>query len=193
MARSEELHFADVRQRDSLVTDPVPGRLSVCSGGGCSELAIVGLEAAQWSSIRSLFEPPAADAAGERARLREAIARFERITGELAGTKVDRGGTFGNGGGPFQQDCVDESVNTTLYLRLIERQGLLRYYEVVDRASRGWFVFGWPHETAVIRDRKTGERWAVDSWFLDNGAPPFILPLDEWRRGWRPNEQERRP
>jgi len=42
-------------------------------------------------------------------------------------------------------------------LRLLERQGLLRYYEVADRATRGWFVFGWPHSTAVIRDRKTGE------------------------------------
>ena len=36
------------------------------------------------------------------------------------------------------------------------------------------------HNAAVIREKKGGERWAVDSWPRGNGGPPDILPLSEW-------------
>jgi hypothetical protein len=63
---------------------------------------------------------------------------------------------------------------------------LLRHHHVADRATRGWFIFGFPHTTAVIHEDARNAEWAVDSWFLDNGEPPFILPLDVWKKGWRP-------
>jgi hypothetical protein len=85
-------------------------------------------------------------------------------------------------------DCIDESINTTTYLRMLEREQLLRWHTVEDRATRGWFIRGWPHTTAVIRDRKTGELYAVDSWFEDNGEPPHIVPLDKWKGGWDPEK-----
>jgi hypothetical protein len=39
------------------------------------------------------------------------------------------------------------------------------------------------HWSAVIRERRIGRRFAVDSWFLDNGHPPFVQPLEDWLSG----------
>ena len=64
----------------------------------------------------------------------------------------------------------------------------MRWHTVEDRATRGWFFRGWPHTTAVIRDKRSGQLYAVDSWFLDNGKPPFILPLEKWKDGWDPED-----
>jgi hypothetical protein len=75
---------------------------------------------------------------------------------------------------------------------MFQKYGLMRLHSVEDRATRGWFLGGWPHTTAVIGEiaalpDKGGERlWAVDSWFLDNGAPPYTLPLETWKSGWEP-------
>jgi hypothetical protein len=171
--------------RDEVITDPTPERFSVCYDFGCRSIAYVSFTAEEWAEIRVRFDAPAADAAAERERIREAIALFERITGERVGTKNDKGGTFG-AAGEFQMDCVDETTNTTYYLRMLERQGLLRWHEVGEPAMRGWFLFGWPHMAATIVERRGAARWVVDSWFLDNGLPPFILPYELWRGGWNP-------
>lgn len=175
---------ADVFPSDAVITAPTPQLFSVCHGGGCKEVTPVSLDAAQWRRVKAVFEPPPRDAAEERERLRPAIALMEQLAGAASGTSQDRGGTFNFG--PGQMDCIDESVNTTLYLTLFRAQGLLRFHDVQDRVTRGWFIHGWPHTTAVIRDRGDGSRWAVDSWFLDNGQPPFVVPLSEWKSGWRP-------
>jgi hypothetical protein len=52
--------------------------------------------------------------------------------------------------------------------------------------KRGHIIRGIPHATAVITDTTTGDPWAVDSWYLDNGLPPYIVPYDLWKRGWSP-------
>jgi hypothetical protein len=55
---------------------------------------------------------------------------------------------------------------------------------VEDRELRHPWILD-VHWSAVIRDRNTGKRYAVDSWFLDNGQLPFIQALDEWLSGQR--------
>jgi len=172
--------------RDEVITEPTPERFSVCYDFGCVSIAYLSLAPQEWVQIRARFEPPAADAAAERERVREAIALFERITGERIGTKRDKAGTFFSGESEFQMDCVDESTNTTSYLVMLERQGLLRWHRVGEIVTRGWFLFGWPHQAATLVERAGGVEWVVDSWFLDNGHPPFILPLKLWRSGWNP-------
>lgn len=176
---------ADVFPRDDIITDPTWQRFSVCYDNGCRSLAYVSLTQQQWEQLRALFDPPANTAAEERQRIRAGIARMEQFTGDATGTWRDKGGTFNFGSGG-QMDCIDESTNTSLYLTMFYKYGMLRYHHVVDRATRGWFIFGFPHTTAVIRENVSNAAWAVDSWFLDNGEPPFILPLDVWKKGWKP-------
>lgn len=111
---------------------------------------------------------------------------MEALIGPLTGTSNDRGRNFQGVGTDGQMDCIDESTNTTSYLTMLVQDGLVTRHSVQDRVTRGFFIFGWPHTTAVIRDNESGERFAVDSWFLDSGEPPFILPLQVWRDGWEP-------
>jgi hypothetical protein len=40
--------------------------------------------------------------------------------------------------------------------------------------------------TPVMTEIASGDRWAVDSSFFDNGHEPVILPLKEWLSGWEP-------
>ncbi len=182
---------AQVFVRDDIRRDPEPELFSVCHGNGCTSLSHVSLSAEEWRQVREIFFPLAKTAAEERERLRRAIALIERQVGAAIGTWQDKGGTFNGGEG--QMDCIDESTNTTPYLAMLQGYGLMRHHHVEAPATRGWFFAGWPHTTAVIAEgghsAVVGEEprlWAVDSWFLDNSEPPFILPLEVWQAGWEP-------
>lgn len=178
--------YADTFVRSDIITDPAPERFSVCSGHTCSEVKQVAMTSAQWLQVRDQFLPPAETAEDERRDIARVIAFMETLVGPLAGTSNDKGRNFQGVGTDGQMDCIDESTNTTSYLTMLVQEGLVTRHSVQDRVTRGFFIFGWPHTTAVIRDNESGERFAVDSWFLDNGEPPFILPLQVWQDGWKP-------
>lgn len=183
---------AEVHVREDIITDPSPRLFTVCHGNGCINLDYLSLTPDQWLSLQNAFLPMTHSAGEERERLRHAIQLMEIIVGHSTGTWRDKGGTFNGGDG--QLDCIDESTNTSLYLVMFEKYGLMRMHTVEDRSTRGWFIGGWPHTTAVIAEITPSvsmERkllWAVDSWFLDNGELPFILPLEEWEAGWMPTQ-----
>jgi hypothetical protein len=181
--------LADVFVRSDIITDPAPGKFSVCHGFSCAQVTQVGLNDAQWFAVTSVFEHAAATPEEERAQIAQAIGKFETIVGVLAGTSGDLGENSISGLDlSGQMDCIDESTNTTTYLRILVKAGFLRWHRVEDRVTRGWFLFGWPHTTAVVSEREGGRRWAIDSWFFANGHPPAVAPLEVWQRGWRPGK-----
>lgn len=175
--------------REDIVTDPDPARFTICYDHGCASLAWVRLDAEQWQRVRALFPAPAETPQEERERIRRAVALLETMVGAMTGTAADRGGNWDGLGLGRQMDCIDESTNTTIYLRMLQKYGLLHWHHAADRVTR-WSLFKWPHTTAVIEERPSLRRWAVDSWFLDNGAPPFVLPLETWKAGWKPGDQD---
>lgn len=179
---------ADVFVRDDIITDPSPGNFSVCYDHHCASLDNLSLPPKEWRLVRRLFALQSANPVIERKQIAQAIAHLEQITGRKTGASNDKGGDFKGLGQPGQMDCIDESINTTTYLKMLEAGGLMRWHTVEDRATRGWFLRGWPHTTAVIRDTRSGQLYAVDSWFLDNGKPPFIVPLEKWKDGWDPED-----
>lgn len=190
LTASPRLH-ADVFTNDDVVTDPTPNHFSVCHGHGCATVKTVGMNPTQWQILKTVFKYLPRTPALERERIRKAIAILESYTGVLAGTSQDKGGDIVGLGLPGQMDCIDEATNTSLYLTLLKNSGLIKFHEVEDRATRGFLINGWPHNTAVIIDTVSGERYAVDSWFLDNGEMPFIVPLGAWRSGWKPEDSGR--
>jgi hypothetical protein len=159
----------------------------ICFGGGCAEVKQVALNNEEWQKVVHLFALNAAlNAAQERERIAEAIGLLEVIVGEKIGTSNDIAGTFYTGNLVGQLDCNDEAINTTTYMRLMRQTGLIKWHEVEDTRTRSFFFNGWPHSTAVMHDVQTGERFAVDSWFYDNGAPATIVPFAIWKSGYRP-------
>lgn len=168
---------------------PERTELPVCFGHGCSTVRRIALSDADWRRVAAHLTPPAPSPAAEREQIRQAVAEMERIAGRLAGTFDDRAGDLsGFGNLNPQLDCIDESSNTTTYLTLFEQAGLLRWHEILPRAHRGYLFFGgWPHYSALIRERDQGSSWVVDSWFRDNGEPPDVMSLQTWKAGWSPD------
>ena len=169
--------------------DTAEERIEVCFQHACARQAAVDLEAALLESIARQFTE-STNAVQERAAISSSVAALEQVVGRDTGTDRDLGGTFAGAFRPGQMDCIDESTNTTRYLQLFAEHGWLRWHSVGRPATRlplpvGW----WPHTTAVIRERASGDEFAVDSWFEPNGRPPHIVDLPRWRRGWKPQAQ----
>jgi hypothetical protein len=169
-----------------LKEQPTLEKFSFCWGGTCAAIEKVGLTPAEWSRVRALFNPLPPDAASERETIRLAIGLLESIVGPKTGTAGDKAGTFGNSAFPGQLDCNDEATNSTNYMRLMRADGLIRFHEILDTKTRGGFLIFGRHSTAVIAESGTMQRFAVDSWFYDNGQPATILPLETWQAGWKP-------
>jgi hypothetical protein len=169
--------------------NPVPSSFSICYAHGCILSAEVRLTDEEWSTVRQAFRPDAADAEGERRYIAKAIGIIETIVGRHTGTDGDKGGTFAGIFRKNQMDCMDEAVNTTTYLAMMKNDGLLPFHDLIGTTNRGYFIWrGWPHIAAVIAEKKTGAEYVVDSSFLDNGNPAFIIPLHQWKNGWRPGK-----
>ena len=160
---------------------------TICHGHGCRLRSQVGLSEREWDPVADLFAEPAASAAIERGRIASAIGLFETAVGRKAGTSKDRGGTFNALSGNDQFDCVDETTNTSVYLTLLAKAGYLKWHKLEGWAGRGALLDGsWPHQSAVIRELRSKQVYAVDSWFEDNGRAAHVVPLADWRDGWSP-------
>ncbi|MCP3660935.1 MAG: hypothetical protein GY696_00325 [Gammaproteobacteria bacterium] len=166
-------------------SDHIP-TLDICIDYHCDFTKSVHLEAHEWQKITKLFAGKKQTAEMERDIIKSAIANFETIVGTKSGTWKDMAKNSGEGSVLGQLDCISESKNTTLYLNLLSQQGLIRQHQVKPRERRNPWFFD-THWTAVIKDRNSDQSYAVDSWFLKNGEPPIILPLETWRSGWKPD------
>lgn len=160
---------------------------TICHGHGCRLRSEVELTTLEWDPVADLFAEPASDARVERGRIAMAIGILESAVGRKAGTSKDRGGTFNAMSGNDQFDCYDETTNTSVYLTLLARAGYLKWHRLEGWAGRGALIDGaWPHQTAVVVEIASRRAYAVDSWFEDNGRAAHVVPLEEWRAGWRP-------
>lgn len=175
---------------DRLSDDFVPSRLTYCFGHGCAQRQTVAFAPDDWNKVRALFATLPADAAAERERIRIAIGMLEDVAGDQAGTDGDRGRTqsFGYTLGSPQLDCYDEAINTSNFIGLMEREGLLRFYREDAPEQRLLIAGDIIHATAVIAEKSGGRRFAVDSSYFDNGVAASVAPVEDWLNGWKPPE-----
>lgn len=155
--------------------------LSVCFDFGCKTRQDVYIHTPEWRGVEEMLSG-SVNAEDERARIAGAVAYMERIVGSMTPTGSDRGGNeFVENDAPGQMDCIDESTNTTSYLTLFEKRGLLKWHRVADPVYRAPQILD-QHWAASIEDIHSGEQFAVDSWFRDNGQPPHIQRVEAWRQ-----------
>jgi hypothetical protein len=174
-------HYVDFSTRP-----PRNNTVYVCHAYGCRLQTPFRFTDADIAALRKLMaKTRAADTPHEERRaVAYAVGWMERRVGDVIGTKADRPGMdFTASGDPTQQDCVDEATNTTSYLLILERNGLLEHHTVgtpfsKENLLRG--VAGWPHWTAVLKESSNGQRWAVDSWIFGNGENPAIVEAENW-------------
>jgi len=151
-----------------------------CFDFGCKTTRELHYTDADWQAIRAEFADEVVDAASEKQAIRRAVALMERISGELSGTRQDKGGNYPGSDIPHQMDCIDESTNTYQYLSALQQLDLLRWHRVGQKYRRMvWLAVHW---TASIREIGSEQVFAVDSWYRDNGELPYIQPLADWQR-----------
>jgi hypothetical protein len=172
---------------------PSLNQFEVCQGGGCAEISKISLTELEWNAVSRIFNVPTkpaqeSDEVVERQKIAQAIGMLEDLVGKKIGTSADLAGTFFDGKLDGQQDCNDEAINSTTYMRLLKQKGLMPLHEIEDMRTRNFFFTGWPHTTAVIREIKTGERYAVDSWFYDNGHAATIVTFKQWKANFQPED-----
>ena len=159
--------------------------VAVCYGYGCVAQAEIQYSPGQLGDVRRLLAY-AIDPAGERIILGKVIGRLYRWAGEQSPVHDDRGGNYADGNEPGKMDCIDHSTSTTRLLEMLQRLGYLRWHRVLAPEPRYLLGLIANHWSAVIEE-KGGGRYAVDSWFVNNGEPAVILPLEEWKKGAGPD------
>ncbi len=179
---SLDAHFATFK-----VPPPEGNTVVVCHAYGCqrqTKFRFTDADISQLRSIMATWQGTEHSAEDERRGVAYAIGWMETRVGDVIGTSADRAGMdFAGNGDPTQQDCVDESTNTTSYLSVLAHAGLLHHHAVgipfaKDNYLRG--VAGWTHWTAILTEKSQGQRWAVDSWIYANGENPAIVKAEDW-------------
>ena len=158
--------------------------IPVCFDFGCKNSAVVNLPITEWAGVTGWFDPVAESPEQEREQIKNAIGWMEVLIGRHTPTHRDI--AFDLPGGeddvsylfPGQQDCIDEAVNTTTYLRLLEISGYFKHHIVIEQAYRR-AIFD-QHWAGQIRETVTGDRYVVDSWFQPNGYLPVIQASEDW-------------
>ncbi len=166
--------------------------LPICYGYSCVAQVDVRYSSGQLGDLRrQLFS--AVDAADERKMLAEVIGGLYRWAGQQSDIHNDKGGNYADGHAPGKMDCIDHSTSSTRLLGMLERLGYLRWHRVLVPEPRYLLGIIATHWSAVIEEKlqntTDGEaaRFVVDSWFVNNGEPAVILPLDEWKKGAGPD------
>ena len=165
---------------------PSLSQFEVCQGGGCAQSNVLSITSNEWLTVIQIFNTKANNANDERSQISQAIGQLEKIVGAKNNTSTDLAGTFFKGKLAGQQDCNDEAINSTTYMRLLKNNGFILFHDIEDMRTRNFFFTGWPHTTAVIRETKTAQRYAVDSWFYDNGHAATIVPFATWKANYKP-------
>lgn len=161
--------------------DPNPKKFDLCHGYSCRYKETVSLPNNTWKKIRQLFSNENLNAKQERHQISKAVAMLEQQAGSITGINEDlpKSPNFKDPYG--QQDCIDETVNTSTYLKMLQADNLLHWHQLSRPARRGYLIDGrGPHNTATIKDINTGQLYAVDSWPGSNGQPPEIKPISVW-------------
>ncbi len=166
--------------------------VSICFNYGCATE-----QTAVFSEIRLTWTEEilaAADTAErERQLLSLVMGRLYAWAGQQTPIHVDRGGNFNDEGVPGAMDCIDHSTTTTRFLRLLERRGALHFHRVLEPSKRGWILQHFSAQIEEIGPKQMHaetehiRRFAVDSWYVDNGRSSPIIPMDLWQGGSDPD------
>ena len=153
---------------------PRADTVTVCHAYGCKAQTPFTFTSSDIAEISALMTRVRRDdsPAEERRAIAYAIAWMERRVAPAARTASDRPSMdFLGSGDESQQDF--EATNTTSYLLVLERHGLIQHHSV-ERPFAKDDLSHWTHWAALIRERKSGELFAIDSSSSANGENPTV-------------------
>ncbi|WP_188420078.1 hypothetical protein [Oxalicibacterium solurbis] len=173
--------------------------IKVCYNYGCKQEATVRFSDRQLRTLaKRLRSLPSA--AEERKALADVVGQMYYWAGQQSPVYADKGGNAFDDEANGAMDCIDHSTTTTRFLKMLERRGLLKYHVVADiERRRRFFLFD--HFSAVVQEfprpisastvdgdaeKAKTHQYVIDSWFVNNGEPAVVLPLEDWLNGAGP-------
>ena len=161
---------------------PSATRMTVCYGFVCRRRYIWDFGQGDRKALTQIMAAGRANATAEREALRKAVVWFDKRMGPVLGTdKRIAKADFRYFDDKHNYDCWDTTRNTTSLLLVMDQWGLLRHHTVSGPRYRGnTLVLQTPHNTAVLRDRKTGENWALDMWPRAYAQLPDVMTVEKW-------------
>lgn len=167
----------------------------LCSGYGCRTYHPTGFTESEWNRVEALFKAQATSPEEERRLIAKAIALMEQFIGPKTGTDIDKArAVVINFSTKGQMDCIDEAINSTTYIYLLRKYGLIKLHSLGKPVRRNLNDLSYPHSSATIHEigkEKIEEgdgHFVVDSWFHKNGARAEVIPVRIWKGRWYPNE-----
>lgn len=167
----------------------------ICYNYGCAVQAPATFNEEQLSRVRETLAE-ALDAGQEREALARVLGQLYGWAGEQLPIAKDRGGDYADDGVDGRMDCIDHATSSTQLLHMIEARGWLRFHRVAAPARRTRFLII-QHFSAVVEEltpegvkpvsASPPKRFAIDSWFRDNGQPAVVMPIDDWLGGAYPD------
>jgi hypothetical protein len=161
---------------------PTADQMMVCYGFVCRRKMVLHFSPSEKSTVRNILARGRASAAEERKALQRAFVWFDRRVGRDIGTsrRVARA-DFRAGDDAHNFDCFDTTRNAVSLLLVVQEWGLLKYHTVDDPEFRGNVLVGQtPHNTAVLMEKKTRQKWVIDMWTTAYGQVPDVMSLDKW-------------
>ena len=193
--------------REREVSLPSTSRMVICHGFGCAFHTDIGLSHGDHGRMAELMAPGKASATAERVASTAmgssgVAASIAFIAGLGGAVQIATQGRLGDRIGSLEAlTCavVVGAILALIALLLWRRSldglregfagpkwmllgGLLRHHAIAAPISRLLITEG-PHNTAVIRDKRTGQHWTVDPWTHKGSEVPDIWPVEKWGIG----------
>ena len=173
-------------------------QVSICFNYACLTQEVVTYTDEQLAKLNEIFAS-VNNAETERDAISQAIGLLLGWAGKQTAIHADKGGNLADEVVYGKMDCIDHSTTSTRLLKMLESLGLIKHHHILEPTQRGYLGIFMIHYSAQIEqiatqqenDKETvGTRYAVDTWFYDNGHPAVIIPLERWLSGETPNDAQ---
>lgn len=160
--------------------------VDVCFNYGCANQAVAVFSETRLSLLRDSLAL-AASPEQERALLSLAVGSLYSWAGEQTPIHADKGGNFADEGEPGTMDCIDHSLTTERFLLLLEKRHMLRFHRLLGRVHRLRHLVMEHNAVEIEELSQDAPHYVVDSWYVDNGKPALVMPLQNWMDGEGPD------
>ena len=178
-----EMSYAITQMYASVeVPPPTSSRMTVCYGFVCRLRVHLDFTQSDHKALSDLLNKGKATAEAERRALQSAVQWFDHRMGPILNTsrRVARA-DIRHLDDSRNYDCYDTTRNAVSLLLVLREWGLLRHHTISDPRYRGTLIFGQtPHNTAVLKDRGTGQEWVLDLWPKAYGELPDVMTIEKW-------------
>jgi hypothetical protein len=161
---------------------PTAAGMTICYGFVCRRRYELGFTSGDRAALTQIMAAGRSSAVAERAAVQKAVVWFDRRVGPVIGTdKRIANADFRYFDDKHNFDCWDTTRNVTSLLLVMQDWSLFKHHTVGEPKYRGnALVLQTPHNTPVLVERATRERWVVDMWTRGYAQAPEVMTVDKW-------------